>query len=77
MLHQKEANAMALFSHENERRVSRGQSVIKSHLDTCGRNSDDFNTHPLRMGMATDMHRDSLQYRQTAVMGRWSSSAFA
>ena len=74
----KPINAPALFSHENGRPVSRGQlvDIIKFHLDTCGRNSADFNTHSLRMGKATDMHRDGFTDRQIAVAGRWSSSAF-
>ena len=72
------ASSSTMFCHENRRPISRGQlvEVVRSHLDMCGRNSCEFNTHSLRMGKATDMLREGFTDRQIAVAGRWSSSAF-
>ena len=74
----KPQNASPAFCHENKRPVSRGQlvDVLKLHLDICGKNSCEYNTHSLRIGKATDMYRDGFTDRQIAVAGRWSSNAY-
>lgn len=67
-----------LFCHLNHKKLTRFQflSVMKLALKFLNLNPDDFNTHSLRIGAATNAYIEGKSDEEIKIMGRWKSNSF-
>lgn len=67
-----------LFCHMNNQNLTRYQfsKMLKNALAFTGYNPDEFNTHSLRIGAATQSFLNGMDEKTIMANGRWKSSCY-
>ena len=66
------------FLHQNLKPVNRKNysNIVKKSVKYIGLDEDNFNTHSLRIGRATDLAINNYPHELIKRIGRWSSTAY-
>ena len=67
-----------LFCHKNNQNLTRYQlsKMLRNALALTGYNPDEFNTHSLRIGAATQSFLNGMDKKTIMANGRWKSSCY-